>query len=283
MVSAAIPPDSIFASYKQPKSILDLLVHSKFHSSVSDCDKDNLGCKSCNACFLCKHYLIETDTFKSYHCSTEFKINQTITCTSQGVIYLIQDLVCQRSYVGSTIDTMKIRMSNYKSHLKTNHKGCEMAQHFNEVENDIHSLFCSGDANMRSKAMLDKFDSHLSAQLKFILIECVDLSSAGTTKEKRVIIEAREGYWQTQLRTLNRYGGLNKKDERLISNKRLANKFKAGKSSQPQTPIPDNPTQPEPTISPPLAFCPQSIPSPTPPASDPGPTLRRSSRLRNRK
>ena len=53
VVTAAIPPDSLFASYKQPKSLLDMLVHSKFQSSENMGTKTSFGCKSCKKCFLC--------------------------------------------------------------------------------------------------------------------------------------------------------------------------------------------------------------------------------------
>ena len=285
VVRAAIPPGSIFASYRQPKSILDMLVHSKFRSS----DVDNVnsttlsGCTSCKKCYLCKYYLIDTKVFKSYHCNAEFNINQNVSCSSTGIIYLIQDTVCKRSYVGSSIDSMKTRMSNYKNHLKTFYKGCEMAQHFKEVGEDTHSLYSDRNANMRTKAFQNKFDEHLSNQIQVIIIEEVDLSSFETTKEKRVAIESREGFWQTQLRTLTRYGGLNKKDERLITNKRLANKFKAPVSSS-------LPTLPEAEPSPAQQLPPNTHPTPsnpTPTSNQPFPSsvteLRRSSRLSQRK
>ena len=291
VVSAAIPPDSIFASYKQPKSIKDMLVHSKFRSSENTPTVSNskFGCKSCNNCFLCKFYLIETDTFKSYHCDSEFKINQELTCKSEGIIYLILDFVCRRCYVGSTVDNMRIRMSNYKNHLKIKHKGCEMAQHFAEVPADTHSLLVDGAVNMRSKDFQNRFDTHLSNQIKVIIIECVDLSSADTTKAKRALLEVREGFWQTQLRTLTRYGGLNKKDERKISNKRLANKFKAIVSSSSQPSPQASPPQalPNPSAALPPAPLPAVLASPDPPHPSPdppsSPPLRRSSRLRNNK
>ena len=175
VVSAAIPPDSIFASYKQPKSIKAMLVHSRFQSSgntaTSTASNSNFGCRPCNNCFLCKNYLIETDTFQSYHCDTVFKINQELNCNSEGVIYLILDFICRRCYVGSTVDNMKVRMSNYKNHLKIKHKGCEMAQHFAEVEDGTHSLLVDNTVNMRSKDFQGRFDSHLSEQIKVIVID----------------------------------------------------------------------------------------------------------------
>lgn len=196
-----------------------MLIHSKFDDEPSP--NDALGCKSCYKCFLCKNYLIETTKFKSFECGDYFSIKQAITCEDEGIIYLILDNLCNRTYTGSTIDCMKTRMANYKNHLKTSFKGCEMAQHFAECS-DIHSLYRDDTVSNRTRDFQNKFDQNLSEQIKVILIEKVDLSSCETTKQKRDLIECHEGYWQTQLRTLSRYGGLNKKDDRKITNNRNA-------------------------------------------------------------
>ena len=252
VVDEAIPQNSIFASYTQPKNIKDILVHSNFSSSdiVSDTD---LGCKPCGSCFLCKHYLLECDSFSSFECNNNFKIKQHITCNTEGIIYLLLDQSCNRSYVGSTIGNMRIRMSNYKSHIKTSHKGCEMAQHFAACP-DVHPQFADGETNTRSKKCREKFDLHLGSQIKIVLIEYVDLTSCEPTADKRERIEVREGYWQTQLRTLSHYGGLNRKDERKISNKRIAKTTVSPKDHIPQptdTPIPSSSQAPDPQ-SPPI-------------------------------
>lgn len=83
------------------------------------------GSISCGRCILCKSYLVECKTFKSYECSTDHEIN----CTTNGVIYMIKDLACKRSSVGSTINDMRGRWANYKSHIKSGHKPCELAMH----------------------------------------------------------------------------------------------------------------------------------------------------------
>ena len=138
---------------------------------------------------------------------------------TEGVIYLILDQVCHRSYVGSTVDHMRKRASNYKSHIKTNFTSCEIAQHFAECP-DTHKLDV---VNGATKSEQNKnYEAGLAKQLQFIIIESVDLAHLNTTRDKREAIEIREGYWQTQLRTMRRYGGLNKKDDRKLSNRRLA-------------------------------------------------------------
>ena len=60
------------------------------------------------------------------------------------------------------------------------------------------------------------------------------MDNCKNTREKRELIEIKEGYWQTQLRTLNRYGGLNKRDDRKNTNKR-----KAGVKISNSQPVPN--------------------------------------------
>ena len=259
-VSEAIPQDSIFASFYQPKSIKDLLIHSKFTSTSTT--PNDIGCISCNKCYFCCNFLIETKTFKSYETSQQFHIKQGLTCLTEGVIYLILDQVCHRSYIGSTIDHMRKRVSNYKSHIKTNFSSCEMAQHFAEFP-DIHKLDMDNGA---TKSEQNKnYEAGLAKQLKFIIIEAVDLAHLNTTKDKREAIEIREGYWQTQLRTMRRYGGLNKKDDRKLTNRRLA----GISSSQPKHTITKSNSTTVDKCTPIRSSCPTG-------------TVRRSSRIANK-
>ena len=103
---------------------------------------------------------------------------------------------------------MRGRWANYKSHIRTGYKNCEIATHVTQ-----HT----------SKHPLDKdnYNKVLSEQFKIIIIDEVDFSECKTKKEKRAKIEILEGYWQTTLRTMMKYGGLNKfKDDRVNTNKR---------------------------------------------------------------
>ena len=91
-----LDPKSIFASYRQPKSIKSMLTRSKF---LSDPDNrvefehpadPNFGSISCKKCNFCKNYLVECTSFKSYECSKIFQIKSKITCTTPGIINLNQ-------------------------------------------------------------------------------------------------------------------------------------------------------------------------------------------------
>ena len=222
-----INPDKIFASFTQPRSLGGHLIRSTFSSSDVEGSETELpsssksgsgpaiGCKRCKNYITCKTVIREGNTFKSNHCPKIFHIQNEISCTTEGVIYLMNDLTCKRSYIGSTSTNFRKRWSNYKSHIKIGHIDCEIALHFNDC--DKHVI----DYNRAGKGKIDNvYESCLKSQLEVILIDTVDLSTCKDRVEKRRKLEEKEGKWQTELRTLQRYGGLNKKDDRKISNKK---------------------------------------------------------------
>ena len=134
-------------------------------------------------------------------------INQTIKCTDKHVIYVITDLVCNRQNVGRTDDTMRIRFSNHKSHIKSNAQSCRVAIHFND--RTVHKIDYSKD-----------IDTTLPAELTVTLVDKVvpdpwdsDINIANKLKDK-------EAYWQSQLKTLESDGGLNVRNERLFASKK---------------------------------------------------------------
>ena len=62
----------------------------------------------------------------------------------------------------------------------------------------------------------------LNKGYKVIVIDKVEFEPKDTKITKMRKVKEREGYWQTQLRTLVRYGGLNVLDEMAIHNKQIA-------------------------------------------------------------
>ena len=102
---------------------------------------------------------------------------------------------------------MRIRWANYKNHIKKNYKSCEIAKH-------VHSDLAVHPIDLNS------YDETLSTQFNVILLDRVDLSDCKTTKSKRTKIERVEGSWQSSLGALSNYGGLNKRNDRQISNNR---------------------------------------------------------------
>ena len=80
------------------------------------------------------------------------------------------------------------------------------------------------------------YDRTLKEELEVFIIEQVRVPPCSTTEKKEQLCEGREGHWQTMLRTLTRYGGLNVNDNRVRAQKKLytsSNKYKAGNSTRP--------------------------------------------------
>merc|ERR1711933_249102 len=100
-------------------------------------DEEDIGCKRCNKCYLCKWYMRDTKTFTSHHTNQIFKIKEKITCEDQGIIYLVDCGKHKVSYVGYTTKIMKNRFSNDKYHIKTNKETCEKVTHVIEKDHDL--------------------------------------------------------------------------------------------------------------------------------------------------
>ena len=94
---------------------------------------------------------------------------------------------------------MKERFSNDKAHIKVNKHTCAIVNHYLDIN---HNLVYTPDS---------KYNETFSECIKVKLIEKVDLGENDNQEECERKCELREAYWQTQLKTFERYGGLNKR------------------------------------------------------------------------
>ena len=101
--------------------------------------------------------------------------------------------------MGRTVTAFKTRCANYKRHIQTAHKGCEIATHFSKTP-DQHEMPVMKEGGTRS-AFLREYNEWLGGQIDFILIDQVTFPANATTAEKEALMVKSEGYWQTQLRT----------------------------------------------------------------------------------
>ena len=213
-----IKPDSIVASYRGARTIQDKLIHSKLHTKedvnvppgIEAPQLENVntvhegGCHECEKkCVLCKNYLRTTTTITSYHTNSVFPIVDNVDCNTKCIIYLINDLICKRSYTGCTTDSAKTRFANHKSHIKFGRNNCLVSKHFADNEN-WHPLDRSTFAN---------FDKCLNEQIEITIIENVKIPCNITdTYDRLSYCEDREKFWRDRLRTLEDYGGLNTRE-----------------------------------------------------------------------
>ena len=235
-----IPPSSLFVSHRASKNLKSILISSKLpkgpapprntpatsileirnesnpgpsspaivHNMQSVPNPEH-GIHSCNKCYLCINFLQLVDSFTSFHTDQVFKHKSKLTCNSECIIYLTDCITHKISYTGYTTTNMKTRFSNNKSHFKKDNASCELIKHLLTCEHE------GIDFTNRHT-----YDKSLSKHIKVTLIEQVRVEPGDSKEQKEAKCEAREGYWQTQLKTLQTYGGLNKRDNRKYVSKR---------------------------------------------------------------
>ena len=224
-----MPKEKVFVASRKNKSIGDILVRNRYRpSSVARISDQVLpesgtgnrestseeleggehqhGCFACGKCYCCKYqFLTPCDSFTSFHTDQVFGFNKKITCQSTGLIYLAECVTCEVSDIGYTTGNLPLRFSNHKSHIKKKKSTCRLVNHFITVEHNL-------DFTSR-----DSYNKTLSAHLKVILIDQFDFCQSTSAKDREKVLEKWEGHYQTNLKTLERYGGLNVLDSRLIS------------------------------------------------------------------
>ena len=164
--------------------------------------EENLGCVKCEkGCTLCDNFLVETKTFTTPKTEQIFKIKSRISCDTKAIIYLINDRICKDVfYVGYSMNDMKERWRNHKSHIKTGKKTCEIASHFRSLSKSAHKLDTTDQK---------RFTSQLAEHLEVTLIESVTTVPKGYTLKK--YLEEREDFWKGTLKADRLFGGINKR------------------------------------------------------------------------
>ena len=110
----------------------------------------------------------------------------------------------KQSYVGYTTTNLPKRFSNHKSHIKKGIRSCKLVNHILDIH---HALDFSTAAS---------FNSSLSAHLSVIIVDALEFEPEINKVDREKAMEAREGFYQTQLKTLERYGGMNTLDSNHI-------------------------------------------------------------------
>ena len=163
--------------------------------SDDDNASNRYGCYKCEKlCNVCKFYLKEGSSFSSFHTEQIFSFKENVDCKTEGIIYLINDLKCNRSSVGKSTSSITVRWRNHKSHIKKSIRSCAITLHFS----DFHVLDISSFLN---------YDQSLSNQIEVMVIEKVNFKDEKDSIRRDDILSSREAYWQGQLRTMEVHGG----------------------------------------------------------------------------
>ena len=124
-------------AYKRPTNIQDILVHSAMKKPVCNGYVSKCGRIRCTHC----KYITETDTFSSTTNSSNFNVKTSLTCSSQGVIYLISCKKCQKQYVGQTQKKCSVRMNSHRFDIKHHPDSyTNVSEHFNSSDHSINDF-----------------------------------------------------------------------------------------------------------------------------------------------
>ena len=163
------PPKVI---YRQPPNLRSLLVKAKIPTptiTISGCFKTHT--RNCVTCAVLK----ETKTFRSKQ-GENFVIKEDITCTTKGVIYLIDCRDCGKQYVGETGGELRIRHRGHRQELRNNNT--PLGKHFNTCKN-FHLI---GIENVRNntKSIREQRELNWIYRLKTLQPEGINHREAST-------------------------------------------------------------------------------------------------------
>ena len=115
-----------------------------------------------------------TCSFKSFQTSRTFPIRQDIDCLSKNLIYLIYCNLCGVQYIGETKNTLRMRMTQHRSAIKTKKLVQPVAKHFNLADHSIENL----------------------------RVIAIEQNSSWSEKSRK----AKENYWELNLKTTAPFG-----------------------------------------------------------------------------
>ena len=183
---AKIFPNPPSVSYRQPRSLKQMMVRSRLKSlpyrDCSDLEEKPAGCyrhqhgARGRRCELCPR-IKEGETFRSNFTGKTYKIKHNLTCKSKYCVYLITCRKCSKQYTGKSINHMHTRHSGHRREIED--LSTELGVHFAEcgLEN-----------------------------LQLQIIDCV--------KEGRdMALIQLEGVWQNRLATFRVHNNINIRNE----------------------------------------------------------------------
>ncbi len=137
-------------TYRRPKNLRDLLVHSDFVRPM----KMTMGMTTCGKlCSSCTYIEIGQRVTSSANGYT-FELRGTYSCTTSFIIYMITCSLCKKQYVGQSSNSLHQRMI---AHVMDIRKKTEtsVAKHFNEGTHSLTnlkvSIICQTYRNLNSR------------------------------------------------------------------------------------------------------------------------------------
>lgn len=143
-----IPESSIINSRRQSPNLKRLLTKSKFESEETEFKVTKCGDKRCGTC----PYIDEGNsiTFKS---GTKFRINASMNCKSENLVYCATCPTCKENYIGQTGDHLFDRVRVHKQQIRDpSVRNTPCSKHFDNCGKGHFRIFPFFKIFMDSKA-----------------------------------------------------------------------------------------------------------------------------------
>ena len=185
-LSVLFPKGSIIVANKRENNVKDLLLRADPCNIKEDLYQNKpMGYSKCDKrnCDSCQNYVDETTSIISNATGRKFTIRRESSCQTKHLIYVAYCKVCGKQGVGSTI-CWKLRLSNYKCHIKKGKPTCRIVRHF-----------------------LDECNNEALQNIRFIIVDVVNNVENLTGEEVEGILLAKEKFWIGTL--VSQHKGLN--------------------------------------------------------------------------
>jgi hypothetical protein len=123
-------------AYKIDKNLKQLLVKSKLESNTVG---SFIACRQIN-CKTCKTHTHNDTLFHSTKTRKTYNIKGVSSCNTKNIVYLITCKKCQLQYVGETSRTLRERLNEHRSAIKTKNINSPIGIHFNLANHSITDL-----------------------------------------------------------------------------------------------------------------------------------------------
>ncbi|CAB1337390.1 unnamed protein product [Coregonus sp. 'balchen'] len=170
------PPRMVF---KRPPNVRDIVVKSDYPPEKRETflDKVREGNYKCGQCAQCS-FTYKCNSFTHPRTGQRLKIKGLITCMSTNLVNMFK-CPCGLSYIGKTCRSLKTRICEHHSNIRTGETKKLVAVHFLQAGHPISSL-------------------------RYIGIEMVKMSRRGGDIERK--LRQRESFWIHRLNTLSPLG-----------------------------------------------------------------------------
>ena len=131
------PTNSFIVANKRAKNLGELVARADPYNIKMDLlNQTDHGYKKCGLkCDSCNNFVLEKTSFVCFATGTKFRIRRDSTCDTKNIIYLAYCKKCNKQGAGSAIK-WKLRLRNYKSHIKDKSPTCRIVKHFIDDCND---------------------------------------------------------------------------------------------------------------------------------------------------